>query len=200
MCGSSLLSIVLCPTIGRGVARRSVLPSEYLHHRTSPLRNRPEDLPLLVTHFIREFNRGARQEERRGHGLRLFRGFASSQMAGNVRELHNVIQRAVIRCRSPMLSAETSRWSPSHFVASVSALPCSAWFVGLRGRTRAGCANPRIHERNKKRASDILGMSRRDLYNRFYRCEIRDKRTCISMGIFTNGRDGTSCIKGLASR
>jgi DNA-binding NtrC family response regulator len=64
-----------------------------------PLRERIDDLPLLVQHFIREFNRkhamevtGVRDESRS-----LLEAYP---WPGNVRELRNVLERAVIVARS----------------------------------------------------------------------------------------------------
>jgi DNA-binding NtrC family response regulator len=60
-----------------------------------PLRERPEDIPLLADHFLRRFARK--------HGVKVT-GFADSarqammayRWPGNVRELQNVVERAVI--------------------------------------------------------------------------------------------------------
>ena len=45
---------------------------------------------------------------------------------------------------------------------------------------------------NKKRASDILGMSRRNLYNRLNRYELRDANWHLNGHSYRNGRDGRS--------
>ncbi len=60
--------------------------------RLLPLRERPEDIPILIQHFIRKFGEGreisiAPEAEK---ALRAYR------WSGNVRELENVIQRAVL--------------------------------------------------------------------------------------------------------
>ena len=71
--------------------------------RLPPLRERTEDIPLLVRHFVQEFSR-------RNH--RLIDSIPSETMEalirypwpGNVRELQNVIERAVILSRGHMLT------------------------------------------------------------------------------------------------
>ena len=60
-----------------------------------PLRERPEDIPLLVDHFLRRFN------ERLGRGLQGLSPEATDAIAawrwpGNVRELENLMERAVL--------------------------------------------------------------------------------------------------------
>jgi transcriptional regulator with GAF, ATPase, and Fis domain len=59
------------------------------------LRERPEDIPLLVEHFTRRLaaKHGKTIEEIPGH---LMRRFADWDWPGNIRELANVIERAVI--------------------------------------------------------------------------------------------------------
>jgi transcriptional regulator with PAS, ATPase and Fis domain len=69
-----------------------------------PLRYRLEDLPLLVEHFIQEFNR-EHSKKVQGMGQGCLDTLRAHTWPGNVRELRNVVQRAVIKCHSPMLSA-----------------------------------------------------------------------------------------------
>lgn len=59
-----------------------------------PLRDRPEDIPLLVAHFLR------RRDEREGGGVRAIeaealRALSSYPWPGNVRELENELERAL---------------------------------------------------------------------------------------------------------
>jgi formate hydrogenlyase transcriptional activator len=70
--------------------------------RIPPLRERPEDIPLLVAHFVREF------AERHGRTLEEIPDEATEELKqyawpGNVRELQNVIERAVVVTRGPRL-------------------------------------------------------------------------------------------------
>lgn len=60
-----------------------------------PLRQRKEDIPLLVHHFLKEFNakHGAQVE---GVGAEAMNRLADYSWPGNVRELRNVMERAVI--------------------------------------------------------------------------------------------------------
>jgi two-component system response regulator HydG len=68
-----------------------------------PLRERPEDIPLLAQHFLRRF------AEKNGKQLTGFTEEAldllqTYRWPGNVRELENVIERAVVLTRSSLIS------------------------------------------------------------------------------------------------
>jgi two-component system response regulator PilR (NtrC family) len=67
-----------------------------------PLRERPEDLALLVDVFIRRF---AAEQGHAAQGIskEAFRALAAHRFDGNVRELENVIERAVALSDGPML-------------------------------------------------------------------------------------------------
>jgi transcriptional regulator with GAF, ATPase, and Fis domain len=57
-----------------------------------PLRERPEDIPLLVAHFTEQLSRRGRLVEPLPD--RVIKGFASQAWPGNVRELKNAVARA----------------------------------------------------------------------------------------------------------
>ncbi len=63
--------------------------------RVTPLRERREDIPLLMTHFLGKFNRlhGRRLT---GFTQRAVDAVMSYEWPGNIRELENVIERGVI--------------------------------------------------------------------------------------------------------
>ena len=80
---------------------------------TPPLRERIEDIPLLVAHFV------ARLTKDIGHNLR---GISPESLAileryhwpGNIRELENIVERAIVLGNGDFLSAESL---PSHLRA-----------------------------------------------------------------------------------
>jgi PAS domain S-box-containing protein len=79
--------------------------------RVPPLRERPEDIPVLVWTFIDEFSKafGKRIESVSKESLAAFQRYS---WPGNVRELRNVIERAVIVARGPRLVVELPRAEP----------------------------------------------------------------------------------------
>lgn len=85
-----------------------------LYHRISsfiihlePLRNRKEDIPLLLDYFVKYFNRVMGKNINEIDGA-VIRRLLSYEFPGNVRELKNMVERAVIIC-------DANRLSLSHF-------------------------------------------------------------------------------------
>jgi DNA-binding NtrC family response regulator len=70
-----------------------------------PLRERREDIPPLVDHFIAKY---ARENDRHVKGLspEALAILVDHPWRGNVRELENVIERAVVLARDPVLGVE----------------------------------------------------------------------------------------------
>jgi formate hydrogenlyase transcriptional activator len=92
--------------------RLTVVPIEI-----PPLRERLADIPLLVEYFIDRFGKRAGKKFTTidKKSLKLFEGY---NWPGNIRELQNVIERAVILCEGETFSVEQSwlkREAPPRF-------------------------------------------------------------------------------------
>ncbi|MGC2323468.1 MAG: sigma-54 dependent transcriptional regulator [Terriglobales bacterium] len=70
-----------------------------------PLRNRREDIPLLVEHFLERFCAENGQEPKRVSTDAL-RPLMDYDWPGNVRELENVVERAVVLSAGPAIGAD----------------------------------------------------------------------------------------------
>jgi len=72
--------------------------------RIPPLRERREDIPLLVSYFVQRF---AKHMQKRIDAIpvAVMKGLAAWDWPGNIRELENFIERAVILTRSKSLEA-----------------------------------------------------------------------------------------------
>ena len=70
--------------------------------RIPPLRERREDIPLLVWHFAKQF---AERMKRHYESIspETLRALCEYDWPGNIRELQNLIERAVILCPGPVL-------------------------------------------------------------------------------------------------
>jgi formate hydrogenlyase transcriptional activator len=70
--------------------------------RVPPLRERAEDIPLLISHFVRRFaeRQGKKVEEVPDEVIATLKHYS---WPGNVRELQNVIERAVVATTGPTL-------------------------------------------------------------------------------------------------
>ena len=70
-----------------------------------PLRGRKEDIPPLIEHFLKKYNRENKKDiaslSKEARDL-LFQ----YEYPGNVRELENIIERAVVLCRGDILTAQ----------------------------------------------------------------------------------------------
>jgi len=75
-----------------------------------PLRERREDIPLLVDHFIDRFNR-LKQKEIEGLSPRALEILMAHSYPGNVRELENIIEHAFVMCRGGTINR---RHLPAH--------------------------------------------------------------------------------------
>jgi formate hydrogenlyase transcriptional activator len=87
--------------------------------RVPPLRERPEDIPLLVGYFSQKY---ARHMQKRIENIpaAVMRKLTRWHWPGNVRELQNLVERAVILTRSstlaisvPELANSRANWSPA---------------------------------------------------------------------------------------
>jgi PAS domain S-box-containing protein len=70
--------------------------------RLPSLRDRKPDVPLLATHFSREFGRRMGKQVR-GVEVNAMARLMTYEWPGNVRELANVLERAVILCEGPTI-------------------------------------------------------------------------------------------------
>jgi two-component system nitrogen regulation response regulator NtrX len=73
--------------------------------RVPPLRERPEDIPLLLEHFVRKLAResGLRERAFTSAALELLKRYP---FPGNVRELRNIAERLLIMTRSPRIGPD----------------------------------------------------------------------------------------------
>lgn len=89
--------------------------------RIPPLRERKEDIPLLVSYFVQKF---AKQMQKKIEGISaaVMKGLAAWEWPGNIRELENFIERAVILTRGKSLEAplaELRRSNPRQAAVSM---------------------------------------------------------------------------------
>ncbi|WP_263355405.1 sigma 54-interacting transcriptional regulator [Acidicapsa acidisoli] len=86
--------------------------------RVPSLRERKEDIPQLVRHFVKEFSR-RNQRVIDTIPSETMQALVRYHWPGNIRELQNVIERAVIISRGPVLNVALTELTPD--VASTSA-------------------------------------------------------------------------------
>ncbi|MDE3153987.1 MAG: sigma-54-dependent Fis family transcriptional regulator [Acidobacteriota bacterium] len=135
-----------------------------------PLRERKEDIPLLVQAFLREFNT---QHNRNVAGVTpdVQRLLEEHAWPGNVRELRNVIERACILAdgefiRREHLPPEVVRPEPRLAAASSDVVALSPGVTVDEAEQRLILLTLEHTRNNKTRAAEILGISLKTLHNK----------------------------------
>jgi transcriptional regulator with PAS, ATPase and Fis domain len=149
-----------------------------------PLRERREEIPHLVEHFLRRFSLryGRRRTQISDRMALAFQGYP---FPGNVRELENMIKRIVVLESEESILAEISRLAGvveaghSPLLAWIEEVEESAGEIPLRevGRRAAFEAERETIGRvlhhtnwNRKRAAQILGVSYKTLLQKIRGC------------------------------
>ncbi|HEY4716009.1 MAG TPA: sigma-54 dependent transcriptional regulator [bacterium] len=131
-----------------------------------PLRERKEDIPFLVEHFIRKFN------EKLNKSIKSLDPAAmnyilDNQWKGNIRELENVIERAMVLCDG---NGITTDHLPSYILQKKEIALISAEDSNLSIPTATALVERELIQRalkltggNKKQAAQLLEISNRAL-------------------------------------
>ncbi len=128
-----------------------------------PLRDRPEDIPLLAEYFLRKYNAENNKPVSRisADAMEILLAY---RWPGNVRELENLIERAVTLAQNNLIlpedlprriCPELPEVSPTAFPARISLSELEKIYIQKVLEDTGG---------NKKRAAEILGVDRRTLY------------------------------------
>jgi formate hydrogenlyase transcriptional activator len=135
-----------------------------------PLRERREDIPLLVNHFVSKLSARMGKQIRSisGHDMEML---TNCPWRGNVRQLANLIERAVIITRGPELEVPIAELRPcvsvsvaNNSTSSFRQAECSVIIDALKA------ASGRIAGRGG--AAERLGLKRTTLQNKIRRLGI----------------------------
>jgi two-component system, NtrC family, response regulator HydG len=130
-----------------------------------PLRQRKEDIPLLAEHFLRKYA-ATNASSARGFTKRAMTKLIGMKWEGNVRELENIVERAVVLAAGPLideadLPAPESQNPESFFHAATGDFPTLDQFerryIELVMEKTGG---------RRDRAAQILGVNRRTLHRK----------------------------------
>lgn len=123
------------------------------------LRDRPDDIPLLADHFLRQFA-SAHRKEVRGLSPNFVTALAGYEWPGNVRELQNVIERCVVLADGPQLRVEDLPPEISRLSVETQ-IRRGSFHESVRSFKREVLRTAlRLHNGNKLRAAQELRISR----------------------------------------
>jgi two-component system, NtrC family, response regulator AtoC len=140
-----------------------------------PLRVRRSDIPALAEHFLRGAQ-GTRTDPPSGFSEEALRVLMTHDYRGNVRELKNIVERAVVLARGPLVTVEDlpplggSSASDDSYMTEIMELPFEQAIVSLQRRmiSRALART----QGNKAEAARLLGIHRQHLYSKLKELEI----------------------------
>lgn len=126
------------------------------------LRERPADIPPLVTHFLRQYNQRFGREVK-GIAPEALAALMAYDFPGNVRELENLVERAyalgaraeITLADLPTLSVRSRALAPTGELPTLAAAERELILQALQ-----------LHHDDKDQAARALGISRRTLYRR----------------------------------
>ena len=131
-----------------------------------PLRDRKEDIPLIIQHFIAKFNKNLKKNVSgiSADALKLLLNYA---WPGNVRELENIIERAITLTQSEVISPEDLPTPMAHEEDKDST------GKALREKYTVDQLEKEYIKKvlieaggNKSKAAQILGLDRKTLYRK----------------------------------
>ena len=138
--------------------RLNVIPIEM-----PPLRDRSEDIPMLVDHFVRRF------AERTGKKIDGVDEKAMAELSGygwpgNVRELENTIERAVVLSTGSLLTSRSVWLMSATATPATAAVPSLKLHQNLEWAERETMRRALEQSRGvKKDAAELMGISQRAL-------------------------------------
>jgi two-component system response regulator HydG len=139
-----------------------------------PLRERREDIPLLVEHFRERCARTRGQRPELGEGVLDY--LIRYDFIGNVRELQNMIEQGVALAENGMIQledivpAEHANGSLVHASRALQDVIDTAETDAIRQTLRKA-------EGNRERAAELLGVSTTTLWRKMKRLRIEDDRS-----------------------
>ena len=128
------------------------------------LRDRREDIPLLIDHFVTQFNR-RQGKDVGGVSDDVLARLMEYDFPGNVRELENIIEHAFVLCRGGLIEMAHL---PPHLrpISSTDSLPKVAGMTLQAGEKMMILDALRRNQGNKTRAAKALGIDASTLFRK----------------------------------
>lgn len=154
-----------------------------------PLRDRVDDIPLLVSHFLLIYSIKNAREFRQVSPEALERLMAY-RWPGNVRELENAIERAVVLSREDVIGVQDLPPSVRKSTPVSSRQLSFAIGTPLREvELKMIVATLRHTMGDKNLAAHLLGINPRTIYRKLEEIEAVEAREQVERGTFSSGKD-----------
>ena len=124
-----------------------------------PLRDRKEDIPLLMEHFRKKFNEKFKKDIK-GFSVDVEKLFIEYSWPGNIRELEHILEHIFILSKQSVITVEGL---PEDFRENISSLPVKEDFKDTPEAIMEALEKT---DWNKSKAARILGISRQTIYRR----------------------------------
>jgi DNA-binding NtrC family response regulator len=149
---------------------------QVVHITLPPLRERSEDIPHLVMHFLKKY--GKRKEHVvSSEAMKALQDYA---WPGNVRELENVIERAIVLTQGKLITPEQLSLPSSSQFASLGKTATEGFSGTLNLRRILSNVEREVILKalqqatwNKSRAAKLLGIDRRVLFDKIKEHDLR---------------------------
>src|SRR3954471_24972174 len=151
-----------------------------------PLRERPDDIPLLIEHFLKDITNSKHASPKR-IAPEVLRRFQTYRWPGNVRELHNTLESMMVLAEGDIL---TERDLPQHIADASENLPSPKEIpVGLTMEELERLAITKAldqYKGHRTHAANRLGISVRTLQRKLRQYEMeRGVKSTISTDVLT---------------
>ncbi len=133
-----------------------------------PLRERKDDIPLLVDHLIDKLN-GTMGKEITGISQEVAACFQEYNWPGNIRELEHAMEYAYVRCRQPVIALGHL---PDDLLATQGQNSAAPVLVAKEDEMQSICSALEKTAWNKAKAARLLGIDRKTLYRKLAKYEI----------------------------
>lgn len=133
-----------------------------------PLRERKEDIPLLVEHMIDKLN-GTMGKEITGISQEVAAFFKEYNWPGNIRELGHAMEYAFVRCRQPVIALGHL---PEDMLINKARDSEASIQVVKEDEVQSICNALEKTAWNKAKAARLLGIDRKTLYRKLAKYEI----------------------------
>lgn len=141
-----------------------------VHFDVPPLRERKDDIPLLMTTFLTQFNQ-ENDKKIEGFSNGAKKALLSYEWPGNIRELRNSIESAVVLSRSSVIEADDL--PPAIRLADNSAqLSLDVGITLAEAEKQLIMSTLVMSGGNKTKAAEILGIGRKTLHRKLQEYQI----------------------------